>query len=91
MSMEAGKAWESRDGALRRRTDGMGITKKRPCIHMGVHILEPATGFAPLYQLSYTGIDMKYCNKWSGGLSNEFYYFRESCVLSKNHAERMRL
>lgn len=42
-------------------------------------------------QLSYTGIDMKYCNKWSGGLSNEFCYFREGCVFSRDHAERMHL
>ena len=24
-----------------------GDHKKRPCIHMGVHVLEPATGFEP--------------------------------------------
>ena len=47
MRMEAGKAWGGPGGALLRRTDGMGITKKRPCIHMGVHVLEPATGFEP--------------------------------------------
>ena len=26
---------------------GWGSHKKRPCIHMGVHVLEPATGFEP--------------------------------------------
>ena len=47
MSMEAGKAWEARAALCEGEPMGWGSHKKRPCIHMGVHVLEPATGFEP--------------------------------------------
>ena len=46
MGMEAGKAWD-RAALSQEKRWNRDRTKKRPCIHMGVHILEPATGFEP--------------------------------------------
>ena len=45
MGMEAGKAWDRAAPSQEKRWNG--DQKKRPCIHMGVHVLEPATGFEP--------------------------------------------
>ena len=45
--MEAEKAWEARGALCDGEPMEWGPQKKRPCIHMGVHVLEPATGFEP--------------------------------------------